>query len=64
MAHRGRKLYSIVEAIEAIFTDQGSDNDKFDCGSDVEYCPNSEDDSANEENDMEADNFVLPTSKL
>ena len=49
MADRGRKLFSVGEAIEAIFADQDSDNDNFDCGSDVEYCPDSEDVSANEE---------------
>ena len=48
MADRGRKLFSVGEAIEAIFTDQDSDNDKFDCESDVEYCPDSEDVLANE----------------
>ena len=53
MADRGRKLYSVGEAIEAIFTDQDSDNDNFDCGSDVEYCLYSEDVSANEENDIQ-----------
>ena len=54
------------KAIEAIFTDQDSDNDTFDCGSDVQYCPDSEDVSVNEENenDMEDDNFVLPPSKF
>ena len=62
MADRERKLYSVGEAIEAIFTDQDSANDNFDCRSDVEYCPDSEDDSANEENDMEDDTFVLPPS--
>ena len=66
MADRGRKLFSVGEAIEAIFTDQGSDNDNFDCGSHVEYCPDSEDVSANEENesDMEDDSFVLAPSKF
>ena len=66
MADRGRKLFSNGEAIKAIFTDQDSDNDNFDCGSDLEYCPDSEDDSANEENenDMEDDSFVLPPSKF
>ena len=59
-----RKLYSVGEAIGAIFTDQESDNDNFDCGSDVEYCPDSEDVSANEENDMEDDSFVLPPSNF
>ena len=50
MADRGRKFFSVGEAIEAIFTDQDSDNDTFDCGSDVEYCPDNEDVSANEGN--------------
>ena len=62
MTDRGRKPFSVGEAIEAIFTDQHSGNDKFDCGSDVEYCPDSEDVSANEENDMEDDSFILPPS--
>ena len=64
MADIERKLHSVGEAIEAIFADQDSDNDKFDCGSDVEYCPDGEDDSANEENDMEDDSFVLPPSNF
>ena len=64
MADIERKLYSDGEAIEAICTDQDSDNDNFDCGSDVEYCPDSEDVSANEKNDMEDDSFVLPLQTL
>ena len=59
MGDRGRKLFSFGEAIEVIFTDQDSDNDNFDCVSDVEYCLDSEDVSANEENDVEDDSFVL-----
>ena len=60
------EAFSVEEAIEAIITDQDSDNDNFDCGSDGEYCPDSEDVSANEENenDMEDDSFVLPPSKF
>ena len=59
-------FFSVGEAIEVIFADQDSDNDNFDCGSDVEYCPDIEDVSANEENesDMEDDSFVLPPSKF
>ena len=66
MADRGRKLFSVEEAIEAIFTDQDSDNDNFYYGSDVEYCPDSEDISVNEEkeNYMEDDSFVPPSSKF
>ena len=56
------KAFSDGEAIEAIFTDKESDN--FDCGSNVEYCPDSEDVSANEENYMEDDSFVLPPSNF
>ena len=66
MADRGRTLFSVGGAIEASFTDQDSDNDNFYCRSDVEYCPDSEDVSANEENenDMKDDSFVLPPSKF
>ena len=66
MADRGRKLFSVGEAIEAIFADQDSDNDNFDCRSDVEYCPDSEDVSANEENesDMEDDSFCSTPFKV
>ena len=64
MADRGRKLFSAGEAVEAIFTDQDSDNDNFDCVSDVEYCPDSEDVSANGENDMEDNSFVLSPSNF
>ena len=31
-------MYSVGEDIESIFTDQDSENDNSDCGSDVEYC--------------------------
>ena len=46
MAYGGRKPFSAGEANEAFFTNQ--DNDNFDCASDVEYSPDSEDVSANE----------------
>ena len=64
MADRGRKLYSVEEPIKAFYSDQDSDNANFDCRSDVEYCPDSEDVSANKENDMEDDSFVLPPSNF
>ena len=35
MADKGRKVYSVGETIEAMFTDQDSDNNNFDSGSDV-----------------------------
>ena len=64
MGDRDSKLYSVGGAFEAIFTDQDSGSDNFDCGSYVEYCPESEDVSANEENGMEDNSFVLPPSNL
>ena len=64
MADRDRKLYSVGEAMEAMFTDQDSKNGYFNCGSDVEHCSGSVDDSANEENDIEDDCFVLPPSNF
>ena len=64
MADRERKLYSVGDAIEEIFTDQDTDNDNFDFWSDVECCPDSEDVSANGENDMEDNSLVLPPSNF
>ena len=66
MAGRGRKLFSVGEAIEAVFTDQDSDNEILIVDQSVEYCPDNEDVSANEENenDVEDDRFFLPPSKF
>ena len=60
----GGRLFSVGEAIEAIFTDQDSDNDSFDCGSDVEYCPDSEDVSANEEMTWKMTALFYPLQSL
>ena len=43
------------------FADKDSDNKNFDCGSDVKFVPNSEDDSACEESDLDA-SIVMPHS--
>ena len=46
MAERGRKRYTVGEVFEAVFANKDSDNENFDCGSDVEFVPDGEDDSA------------------
>ena len=35
MAERGRKRYTVGDVLEAVFADKDSDNENFDCGSDV-----------------------------
>ena len=60
MAERGRKRYT-VEVLEAVFADKDSDNENFDCGSDVEFVPDSEDDSACEESDVD-NSIIMPHS--
>ena len=60
MAERGRKRYT-VEVLEGVFVDKDSDNGNFDCGSDVKFVPDSEDDSACEESDVD-DSIILPYS--
>ena len=42
MTERGSKKYTAGEALEAIFADEDSGDENFDCGSDVEYVPDSE----------------------
>ena len=59
MAGRVSKWFSAGEALEAIFTDKDSEDKNFDCGSDIEYVPNSENESASEESDLD-DNIALP----
>ena len=59
MAERGRKRYT-VEVLEAVFADKDSDNE-CDYGSDVECVPDSEDDSACEESDVD-DSIIMPHS--
>ena len=61
MAERGRKRYTVGEALEAVFADKDSDNENFDFGSDVEFVPDSEDDLACEESDVD-DSIIMPHS--
>ena len=55
MAERGKKKYSVGEALEAIFEDEDSNDDQFDCGSDAEIVP----DSAESENDSDLDSQIV-----
>ena len=41
MAERGKKRYTAGEVLEAIFDDEDSLDEQFDCGSDVEMVPDS-----------------------
>ena len=59
MADRGRKRFTAGEVLEAIFTDQDSDNENYDCGSDTESIVNDENNSASEESDLD-DSITLP----
>ena len=43
MAEGRKKKYSTEEAIEYIFTDQDSNDEDFDCGSEIDFVPDSED---------------------
>ena len=61
MAERGRKRYTVGEVFEDVFAYKDSDNENFDCGSHVEFVPDSEDDSACEESDVD-DSIVIPHS--
>ena len=51
MADKYKKRYTAGEALEAIFNDEDSLDEQFDCGSDVEIVP----DSAESENDSDLD---------
>ena len=42
MATKGRSKFTAAEALELVFADEDSDNANFDCGSDFEVVPNSE----------------------
>ena len=47
MEGKGRKHFSAEEVLEAIFQDQDSHNEQFDCGSDIES-----------ENDSDLDSWI------
>ena len=61
MAERGRKRYTVGKVLEVVFADNDSDNENFDCESDVEFVPDSEDDSACGESDVD-DSIIMPHS--
>ena len=48
---------------KSCFADKDSDNENFDCGSDVEFVPDSEYDSACEESDLD-ESRVMPHSSF
>ena len=58
MAERVSKKYT---AGEATFDDEDSGDENFDCGSDVEYVPDSENKSESEESDL-GDSLALPST--
>ena len=51
MADKAKKKYSAAEVLEAIFDDEDSLDDQFDCGSDVEVPDNAE--SSSNESDLD-----------
>ena len=61
MADRGRKWYSAREDLEAVFADEDSGDDNFDCGSDAEIIPDSENNSTCEDSDLD-DIITIPRS--
>ena len=44
MADKSKKCFSASEVLEAIFEDEDSHDDQFDCGSDAEIMPDSDQD--------------------
>ena len=62
MAERGKKRYKLSEAVEAIYADEDSENENYDCGSDVDFVSNSEDESVSEESDLDV-SLTLPKEK-
>ena len=55
MAERGKKRYTAGEVLEAIFEDDDSNDEQFDCGSDIEAVP----DSAESESDSDLDTQMI-----
>ena len=55
MAERGKKRYTAGEVSEAIFEDDDSNDEQFDCGSDIEAVP----DSAESESDSDLDIQII-----
>ena len=59
MAGKVSKRLSAGGAPEAIFADKESEDENFDCGSDIEYVLNSVNKSAGEESDLDG-SIALP----
>ena len=50
---KGKQEFNAGEALEAIFADEDSVVENFDCGLDIEYVQNSENESVSEERDLD-----------
>ena len=55
MAERGKKRYTAGEVLETIFEDDDSNDEQFDCGSDIEAVP----DTAESESDSDLDTQII-----
>ena len=53
MADGRGKRYSAGEVIEAIFADEGSNDETFDCGYDLDIIPDSENEGDSESTDLD-----------
>ena len=53
MAEWRGKRYSAWEAIEAIFADEDSNDETFDCGYDLDIIPDSENEGDSESSDLD-----------
>ena len=60
MAERGSKKYTAGDGLKAIFANEDSGDKNFDCGSDVEYVPDNENESESGECDLD-DSLALPS---
>ena len=58
MADKAKKRYSAAEVLEAIFDDEDSLDDQFDCGSDVEMIPDSADSSSDSDLDLQISQII------
>ena len=58
---KGSKKYTTREALEAIVADEDIGDENFDCGSVVEYVPDSENESESGESDLD-DSLALPST--
>ena len=58
MADKAKNRYSAAEVLEAIFDDEDSLDDQFDCGSDVEMIPDSTDSSGDSDLDLQISQII------